>query len=119
MLRRCGRIGTRGRTRIETWANTGEAEAAAERTLRYESRCGIVLDFSCLGEFIDNPFIEAFTSRFRAECLNQDWFLTFSDATEKLETWRRFYSEERQRGAIGNKVPILLTKSGSVTGQSC
>jgi len=57
-------------------------------------------------------FIAAFNGRFRAECLNAHWFLTLADAAEKLETWRRYYNEERPHSAIGNKAPITLTKSG-------
>lgn len=79
---------------------------------------GVVLDFSRPGKPADNAFIEAFNGRFRAECLNQHWFLTLADAVEKLEAWRRYYNEERRHGAIGNKVPILLTKSGGVTSPS-
>ncbi len=40
VLRRWGRIGTRGRTSIETWTNPNEAEAAAYRTLLQKSRRG-------------------------------------------------------------------------------
>ncbi len=42
VLRRWGRIGTCGRTHIETWPSAGEAEAeaAANRTLRQKSRRG-------------------------------------------------------------------------------
>lgn len=40
VLRRWGRIGTRGRTSIETWPNTIEAEAAANLTHRQKSRRG-------------------------------------------------------------------------------
>ena len=57
-------------------------------------------------------YIEAFNGRFRAEWLNQHWFLTLADATETLEAWRRYYNEEPPYGAIGNNVPIMLTKSG-------
>lgn len=73
---------------------------------------GVVLDFSRPGKPTDNAFIEAFNGRFRAGCLNQHWFLTVADAAEKLEAWRRYYNEERPHGAIGSKVPIMLTKSG-------
>jgi putative transposase len=44
---------------------------------------------------MDNAFIEAFNGRFRAECLNQHWFLTLADAAEKLEACRRDYNEVR------------------------
>ena len=75
----------------------------------------VVLDFSRPGKPTDNAFIEAFNGRFRAECLNAHWFLTLADAQEKLETWRRYYNEDRPHGAIGNKPPILLQKLGSIT----
>jgi putative transposase len=78
----------------------------------------VVLDFSRPGKPTDNAYIEAFNGRFRAECLNQHWFLTLADVAEKLEAWRRNYIKERPHGAIGNKVQILLTKSGGVTSPS-
>jgi putative transposase len=71
---------------------------------------GVGLDFSRPGKPTGNAFIKAFNGRFRAECLNQHWFLTLADAAEKLEAWRRYHNEERPRGAIGTKVPIMLTK---------
>lgn len=40
VLRRWGRMGTRGRMHIETWPSAAEAEAAANRTLRQKSRRG-------------------------------------------------------------------------------
>jgi predicted DNA-binding WGR domain protein len=40
VLRRWGRIGTCGRTSIETWTSEDEAEDAARRTLRQKSRRG-------------------------------------------------------------------------------
>ena len=78
----------------------------------------VTLDFSRPGKPTDNAFIEAFNGRFRAECLNAHWFLTLADAAEKLEAWRSYYNEERPHGAIGNKAPIMLTKTGGVTSPS-
>ena len=91
---------------------------------------GVTLDFSRPGKPTDNAFVEAFNGRFRAECLNtcrhcrsdqwrnNDDFLTLADAVEKLEAWCRLYKEKQPHGAIGNKVPIMLTKSGDVTSPS-
>ena len=62
---------------------------------------GVTLDFSRPGKPTDNAFIEAFNSRFRAECLNANWFMSLADAQEKLEDWRKYYNEERPHGAIG------------------
>ena len=78
---------------------------------------GVVLDFSRPGKPTDNAFIEAFNGRFRSECLNTHWFLTLADAREKLEAWRRYYNEDRPRGAIGYKPPIALMNPDGATGQ--
>lgn len=82
------------------------------------SRYAPVLDFSRSGKLTDYTAIETNNGRFRAECLNQHWVLTLADAAKKLEAWRRSYIEERPHDAIGNTVPIVLTKSGGVTGPS-
>lgn len=50
---------------------------------------GVTLDFSRRGKPTDNAFIGAFNDRFRAECLNQHWFLTIADAHEKKKDWRK------------------------------
>ncbi len=68
----------------------------------------VTLDFSRPGKPTDNAFIEAFNGRLRAECLNTHWFLSVTDAREKLECWRRDYNEVRPHGAIGNKPPAAL-----------
>lgn len=73
---------------------------------------GVTLDFSRPGKPTDNAYIEAFNGRFRAECLNDHWFLSLADAQEKLEAWRRYYNEDRPHGAIGYKPPIALMNPG-------
>lgn len=78
---------------------------------------GVTLDFSRPGKPTDNASIEAFNGRFRAECLNAHWFLSLADAEEKVETWRRYYNEERPHGAIGNRPPILLQNHVGATSQ--
>ncbi len=45
----------------------------------------VTLDFSRPGKSTDNSFVEAFNSKFRAECLNAHWFLTFAGAREEVE----------------------------------
>ena len=71
---------------------------------------GVILDFSRPGKPTDNAFIEAFNSKFRAECLNAHWFMTLDDARSKMEDWRRYYNEERPHSGIGQMTPILLHK---------
>jgi putative transposase len=76
---------------------------------------GVTLDFSRPGKPTDNAFIEAFNGRFRAECLNAHWFLTLADARKKMETWRRYYNEDRPHGAIGNVTPAALINANGAT----
>ncbi len=74
---------------------------------------GVTLDFSGPGKLADNADTEAVNGRFRTESLNRHWFPTPADAGDELEAWPRYYDEERPRplGAIGNMVPMTLTKS--------
>jgi putative transposase len=67
---------------------------------------GVTLDFSRPGKPTDNAFIEAFNSRFRAECLNAHWFLSLADAQKKLEDWRRYYNPRRRHSTIGYLSPM-------------
>src|SRR3546814_10055044 len=75
----------------------------------------VTLDFSRPGKPTDNAYIEAFNGRFRAECLNTHWFLTFADARETFEEWRRYYNEDRPHGSIGHKPPITPVKARKST----
>jgi putative transposase len=68
----------------------------------------VTLDFSRPGKPTDNAFIESLNGKFRAECLNANWFLSLDEARRKCEAWRRDYNELRPHSAIGNKVPMEL-----------
>jgi integrase-like protein len=39
-------------------------------------------------------FIESFNGKFRDECLNEYWFLTFQEAQVVIEAWRQEYRRE-------------------------
>ena len=73
----------------------------------------VVLDFSRPGKPTDNANIASFNGKFRAKCLNQQWFLTLDDARQKMEEWRRDYNEVRPHSAIGNLTPIALINGSS------
>ena len=65
----------------------------------------VKLDFSRPGKPTDNALIESFNGRLRAECLNENWFLSLEDAQEKLESWRDHYNELRPHSSLGNLAP--------------
>ncbi len=77
---------------------------------------GVELDFSRLGKPTDNAFIEAFNARFRAECLNEHWFLSLEDAREKAEAWRRDYNAQRPHSALRNLAPEEFARQVAAAG---
>ena len=113
------RFSFRGADVVRCWKSRARDRVAGKHSRRPGHRVciarfgpvdhrGVTLDFSRPGKPTDNAFIEAFNSRFRAECLNTHWFLSLADAREKMEDWRKYYNEERPHGAIGQKTPIML-----------
>ena len=52
----------------------------------------------------------------RAECLNENWFLSLDDAKEKVAAWRNLYNVERPHSALGNLAP---EEFAALPGQAC
>jgi putative transposase len=69
---------------------------------------GVTLDFSRPGKPTDNAYIESFNGKFRAECLNANWFLSLDEARQKCEAWRRDYNDVRPHSSLGGKTPREL-----------
>jgi len=116
----------RGKDVVET-LERGAAEFGYPRTIRVDNGPGFVskeldlwaymkdvtLDFSRPGKPTDNAFIESFNGKFRAECLNANWFMSLDDARGKCEAWRRDYNEVRPHSAIGNRTPMELHRKAA------
>ena len=64
------------------------------------------LHFIQPGKPTQNAFCESFNGKFRDECLNENWFLTLSEAQVIIEAWRREYNEERMHSSIGDLTPM-------------
>lgn len=71
----------------------------------------VTLDFSRPGKPTDNSFVEAFKGKVRAECIDQNWFLSLADAQVKCEAFRHEYNTCRPHSSIGNKTPAEFMKS--------
>jgi len=68
-------------------------------------RHGVKLVLSRPGTPTDNPYIEAFHGRFRAEGLDQHWFASLEEARPIIEAWRIDYNEVRPHTALNNQTP--------------
>jgi putative transposase len=71
----------------------------------WAARNKVKLVFSRPGTPTDNPYIEAFNGRLRAECLDQHWFASLEDARRIIEDWRVEYNTERPHTALNNQAP--------------
>ena len=92
------------------------SEFTSKRLDQWAYLGGVSLDFSRPGKPTDNGLIEAFNGRLRAECLNENWFLSLDDAKTKVESWRRHYNRDRPHSALGSLAPEEFAAS---SGQAC
>jgi putative transposase len=69
----------------------------------------VKLAFSRPGTPTDNAYIESFNARLRQECLNENWFLSLSDAQEKLERHRKEYNSFRPHSSLADLTPEEFT----------
>lgn len=81
---------------------------------------GVILDFIDPGKPVQNAFIESFNGTFRAECLNENWFISLADAQRTIEAWRIDYNCERPHSKLKDLTPrefaqTLLTETASFT----
>ena len=86
----CGKVGYPASIRVDQRNEFVSREADLWAYTR-----GVVLDFSRPGKPTVNAFIESFNGKFRAECLNQHWFMSLDDAVRKCEAWPKAYNEVR------------------------
>jgi len=57
------------------------------------------------GKPMQNGYIESFNGKFRAECLDQNWFKNLAEAKEIIEDWRLEYNHIRPHTSLNNMTP--------------
>lgn len=65
----------------------------------------VALHFSEPGKPTQNAFVASFNGRFRAESLNQEWFVNLAPARAISEAWRVHYHTRRPHSALGYQTP--------------
>lgn len=58
----------------------------------WEEQYATELCFIQPGKPTQNAFVESFNWKMRDECLNENYFISLSDAREKIENWRIDYN---------------------------
>jgi putative transposase len=107
---------TRGVPRVIKADNGSEFISKAMDKWAYEN--GVEIDFSRPGKPTDNAQCESFNGRFRQECLNSHWFLSFVDAKEKIDAWRTYYNEVRPHSALKWQAPAEYARQRLAGGQN-
>jgi putative transposase len=93
-------------------------EFTSKRLDRWAYMTGVTLEFSRRRKPTDNGLIKAFNGRRRAECLNENRFLSLDDARLKVESWRRHQSGERPHSVLGNLAPREFAALSSQLGMA-
>lgn len=62
------------------------------------------------GKPTQNGQIESFNGRFRAECLDQEWFSSLPQARDIIEAWRISYNSQRPHSSLGYLPPDMWTE---------
>lgn len=71
----------------------------------WAQRNDVRLEFSRPGTPTDNPFIESFNGKLRAECLDQHHCASLEEAQALIEGWREDYNTYRPRRALDGLTP--------------
>ena len=86
-------------------------ELTSNAILQWQEERSVEWHYIAPGKPMQNGFVESFNGKVRAECIDQNWFLSLDDARSKCEAYQREYNEERPHSAIGNKTPVEFMKS--------
>ena len=88
--------------------NGPEFKSKALDLWAYENKVKLV--FIEPGKPTQNGHIESFNGRFRAECLDQEWFGSLAQAREMIEAWRIGYNSQRPHSSLGYLPPDVWTE---------
>ena len=71
----------------------------------------VKLEFIEPGKPTQNGQIESFNGRFRAECLDQEWFTSLHEAREIIQAWGLSYNSQRPHSSLGYLPPDVWTRN--------
>lgn len=74
---------------------------------------GVKLAFIQPGKPTQNAFVESFNGKFRAACLNQQWFRSLAEAREEIEKWQYHYNFERPHSSLNYLPPSQFAKEAA------
>lgn len=76
-------------------------------------KTGVKLHFIQPGKPTQNAFVESFNGKFRAYCLDLNWFASLDDARSTIGSWRTHYNHVRPHRSLGRKPPAVFAKEAA------
>lgn len=86
-------------------------ELTSKAFTEWGTRNRVSVRYSRPGKPTDNPFIESFNARLRAECADLWWTQSIGEANQLLAMWRDRYNNERPHRSIGRRTPAHYARS--------
>jgi putative transposase len=93
-------------------------EFRGEALDQWAHRHGVQLHFIDPGKPIQNAYIESFNGRLRDECLNENWFVSLTDARATIEAWRVDYETARPHSGLADRTPAEFARELQSTANS-
>ena len=85
-------------------------EFRSEALDQWAHQHGVRLAFIEPGKPVQNAYIESFNGKFRDECLNENWFVSLTDAQRTIEAWRLDYETARPHSGLADRTPAEFAK---------
>jgi putative transposase len=76
----------------------------------WAKRTGVKLHFVQPGKPTQNAFVESFNGKFRAYCLDLNWFASLDDARSTIKHWRAHYNNVRPHRSLGKIPPAVFAR---------
>lgn len=73
----------------------------------------VKLSFIQPGKPTQNAFVESFNGKFRAACLNQQWFRSLTEAREEIDKWQHHYNFKRPHSSLNYVPPSIFANEAA------
>ncbi len=80
-------------------------EFTSKAFMKWAADNQVEIHFIEKGKPTQNAFIESFNGKFRDECLNEEWFVSLSDARRRIKAWTHEYNCGRVHSSLNGLTP--------------
>ena len=100
------------RSRPQAIVTDNGPEFTSKAMFLWSQRTGVALRFIQPGKPVQNALVESFNGKFRATCLNAQWFVDLADARRTIAAWRLHYNTVRPHSSLGFLSPERFRLAG-------